>query len=191
MKSRAAASGFTLIEVTIALALTALIALLLAAALRGGIDTMFRLERHQDRVEETRDATHFLRRVIHLAPAAGMIRRGRVELFFEGLQNRLSLPVESARGMLVMQVEVDAGRLILRETIPPVLALEGTNAAPLATTVLLEGVWRLDLAYNDGTNWLPAWPQRDRLPVAVRITVEMANGAVHPVQVVDLAMASP
>lgn len=189
--ARRRAAGFTLIEVTIALALTALTALLLAAALRGGIDSMFRLERHQDRVEETRDAAHFLRRIIHLAPAAGMIRRGRVELFFEGASNRLSVPVESARGLLVMQIEVAADRLVLRETIPSVMALEGAAQAVPPPVVLLAGVQSLNLAYSDGSDWLPAWPHRDRLPIAVRIGVVMADGESRPEQIVDLAMAFP
>jgi len=188
--TRQVASGFTLIEVTVALALTALIALLLAGALTGSADTMFRLERHQERTEETRDADHFLRRVIHAAPPVGMFRRGRLELFFEGTADRLSVPMETARGLLMVVVGVDNDRLVLREALPPAFA-DDSRASAFAEVVLLAGVRRLDLAYYDGRTWLREWPHRERLPLAVRIGLTMADGSQRHARIIDLALATP
>jgi general secretion pathway protein J len=184
-------AGFTLIEVSIALALTGLIALLLAAALRGGVDGMWRLQARQEAIAGARDAGHFLRRTIQDTPPLGVIARGRPEYFFRGNATELTLPMATLRGVSLARIGLDGNRLVLRESLPPTFTRGLPAAAPATPVLLLEDVREVRFAYHDGRRWLAEWPHGDRLPMAVRIDIAPLNGPAWPTDIVDLPMAVP
>lgn len=187
-RRRKAEAGFTLIETLVALALTALAALILAAAIRSHGDSLARVERHQERAEAFREAGHFLRRALGDVSALGLIRRGRLELFFVGEEQRLTLPLETERGVSIATLDLADGRLRISALPPPFQGAPRADAAEQA--VLLEGVREWRLAYHDGSRWLRAWDSRERLPRAVRIEIAFQDGTSWPALVAELPLVN-
>lgn len=182
-------AGFTLVELLVALALTALAALLVAAALRAGTLALERVTQHQQRTEAMRETAHLFRRMLHAVPPVGQYERGRLLLFFSGAANSLELPLETARGLERARFYLDAGSLRMA-LLPPPFPLPGATVAPLPPVVLLEDVAALRFAYFDGQAWQPEWQLAEKLPQAVRIEMVRQHGEVWPAQVVEIATAA-
>lgn len=190
MKPRRDTAGFTLIELLVALALTALAALLVAAAVRGGMVALERITVHQARTEALRETAHLLRRLLHTVPPIGRFERGRLLLFFGGDASTLELPLETARGLEQARLYLEAGEVRLA-LLPPPFPLAGATAAPLPPTVLLQDVSAMRFSYFDGQIWQPEWRLAEKLPLAVRIEMTRRNGEVWPSQIIDIATARP
>jgi general secretion pathway protein J len=181
---RARATGFTLLEVMIAVALLGLIVLGLAQGLRFGLAAWDRQTRQIAARDDLGTADRLIRALIaqaepaeedeppHLRGAAGAIT----------LRTRLPLAAELAGiGDVEAALGVDAGhRLVLRATPHP-------NAAPLRAArpvieeVLLADVDHIELSYwRPGRNgqpglWQPSWRSAD-LPLLIRLRLVFLPG---------------
>ncbi|MBX3456029.1 prepilin-type N-terminal cleavage/methylation domain-containing protein [Ferrovibrio sp.] len=179
------AAGFTLVELLVALAITALAALLLAGALRGNLDSLRRVERHADASEALRESMHLLRRLLHAAPPIGRIERGRLNMFFEGDAMALTLPLETARGLELGRFDLQGD--VLRFTLLPPPFPGGAAADNPESVALLHDAASLRFAYHDGRQWHEDWLGREYLPAAVRVDVQRKDGASLPPLIVDIA----
>ncbi len=182
-------AGFTLVELLVALAITALATLQVAGALRGNLDSLRRVERHSAASEEMRESLHLLRRLVHAAPPIGRIERGRLNMFFEGDAASLTLPLETARGLELGRFDLadDA----LRFTLLPPPFPGGLPVAQIESVALLQGASSLRFSYNDGREWREDWLRREYLPIALRIELQRKDGPPLPPLVIDIAAGIP
>ncbi len=178
-------AGFTLVELLVALAITALATLLVAGALRGNLDSLRRVERHADASEALRESLHLLRRLAQASPPIGRIERGRLQMFFEGNATSLTLPLETARGLERGRFDLADGAL--RFTLLPPPFPGGVPVEQIESVALLQDVAGLRFAYHDGRAWHENWRGREYLPAALRLDIQRQDGQALPPLVIDIA----
>ncbi|MBM3489336.1 MAG: prepilin-type N-terminal cleavage/methylation domain-containing protein [Alphaproteobacteria bacterium] len=166
-------SGFTLLEVLVALGLLVLVALLLGQGLRLGAVALQRGERTAERLEELRLTQDFLRRQLEAAlplPVPG--ERARL-LLFAGTANSVTFialpPAAIGRGLHVLRIEASEDALWLRWRplggAAPSLDLAGAERRLLAAGT---GVGDFRFQGADGAD-ATEWRLRGQLPTLVRL----------------------
>lgn len=188
------ASGLTLIEILVTLAVLGLALMLLGNGLRLTFSAQGRISAAAQVLEERHAALERLR-ALALRAAPLVLRRGdgRLTLAFVGTANRLVWGVdglaEAARpGLHAVALRVEAGVLILhhRELSP--------SGDAGARSLLLPGVTALRLAYfgpHNGSTapvWQDEWPAQERVPSLLRVTLTFADGA--PSQGISLPLGT-
>lgn len=199
--NRARASGFTLIEVLLAIALLATGLALGFATLRAATATVERGETLAARSERMRAVEGFLRRrlasALPIAFARDPVTGGALR--FVGEPDRIrfvaDLPDYLGRGgphLHDVAVVGEGADAALAVSFTMVLAGETiAEDAPRPPEPLVEGLTGLRIRYRgldqDGpTEWLDAWDTHDRLPLQVSIEIESAQGGTWPPLVVAL-----
>jgi general secretion pathway protein J len=189
-RPRMAATGFTLVEVMVALALMSVIMLALGAAMRTMAQSEQRIDQRLQRADEMRVATGFLSTVLGRVSArkmAGTPPAGATPFEFAG-------GTDAAMWVGVMPARYGAGgRYFFR------LAAEGAGAqralvirfAPwrpgagfpewsaAESRVLVPSLGGLRFAYAEpegGGSWLPEWRDTERLPTRLRLSLQTAGG---------------
>jgi general secretion pathway protein J len=172
MKTRPQA-GFTLVEMLIALALTALVALLAMSGTRLAALGLNRVAASAQTLEEQRTLDTLLRREISAAVAPPLANRAPLT----GTPQRiefLSLAEEGGAGLYRVTIESEAGALILsRNRI-------GSATLPVRT-VLASRAPAFAIAYfggrtqDDPPQWHERWDGSRILPRLVRITLDPAE----------------
>lgn len=202
--SRAAAAGFTLIEVLLATALLASGLALGFATLRAATATVERGEAMAARAERMRAVEGFLRR--RLAGALGMAFAQNEEtggaLRFVGEPDRIrfvaDLPGYLGRGgphLHDIAVVDRDGEASLAVSFTMVLAGETVEEEePRPPEPLVEGLTGLRILYRglgeEGlTDWMETWEEYEQLPVQVSIEIESDDGGAWPPMVVALPQA--
>lgn len=172
-------SGFTLIEVLVALSVTGVILVMITQGLHVGLrgaDSFHRAVRMQSDMEPVERALrHMIERMDPgMYPEPPAVRGSASALAFT-----TELPDPATDGTLTADVrlEVDDGRLVLWWT-PHTRGIPFNTPPPPRREVLLEQVARLDLSYAAimaGSTWLSRWT-RPALPGLVRLVVVPAVG---------------
>lgn len=173
-------SGFTLVEVLVALALVSLLAAALYQGLRIGHQAWSALSARAAAVDEMGVAHRLVREVIEQAyPLPAPTAQG-FQVDFRGQTKGLVFwtpPPEiwAYPGGLIQ------ARLQLRETDHRrdlVLALSENLANPARTEeiVLLRGIADLAIDYYGATDWTNAWQNQPRLPQLVRLRIAFPEG---------------
>ena len=175
-------SGFTLIEVVIALAVFGFVLVGLAQSLRFGMAARGVEDRLAENAAQLERMDRVLRRLIEQAsPPASTDDKP-----FAGEEHRLTmmtlLPDEpQTRPVRHAQVAIgvdDRHRLVLRWK-PHPNALAIGPVPPLQEIVLAEGIERIDLAYHasvaDGGKWSKTWTDAP-LPVVVQVHFVLPGG---------------
>jgi general secretion pathway protein J len=180
-------AGFTLLEVLVALALSALVGMIL---LQGVRLAAFGLDRHSQAAErlDTRQALDdLLRRTLGAAvliprPAGGIFVGKPDALEF------LAVSEDSGAGLYHIALGLDAARgLVLRRR----LAMPAGNPREVAS-VLATGLraWRLAYFGADAANatptWHDGWQQLNILPLMVRVTLDRDGDPPRPPLVIRL-----
>lgn len=197
----AAASGFTLLELLIVLALLGLITTVLLAGFRLQAQHAERRAAQVERTGRVVAAHAFLRAQLANAqpavPAGGQDRA----VAFAGGPDRLDLvgllPQSAAQGGLhLISIAREEDRLILQWH-----PFDGTAPAAgkrdAATAVMLTGVgWAAFSYYGTAPNesrprWHEAWTAMPHLPSLVRLELSFADGERMPDLVVALRLAAP
>jgi general secretion pathway protein J len=194
------APGFTLLELTVALVLVALIGSVLYGSLSLAGDTWSRGEGKVQRVNEMRSTEDFLRRTL---TAQHPLRFSKVvdkPLYFLGTRDSLAyataLPSRAGGGMYYFRLTADAqtGRLVLARVIPDYAAQALPDFGNAESTVLAEGVGAVRFAYfgrdpgsadSVAPTWRDRWDDPQRLPDLIRVEVALANGSAWPPLVVE------
>jgi general secretion pathway protein J len=202
--SRHSQQGFTLIELTVALVLVALIGSVLYGSLSLAGDTWDRGEAKTRRVAEMRSAEDFLRRTLTSQHPLRFQKVLEKPLYFLGTQESLSyaaaLPGRIGGGMYYFRLTASGenGRLMLARVIPDYSAQAVPDFGSAESTVLADGVSAVRFGYfgrdpNSADTVAPTWRDRwddpQRLPDLIRIDVTLSNGTAWPTLVVEPRIA--
>ena len=187
--------GFTLVEMLVALGITALATLLIAQGLGGGLKLIRTLDRRAAAAETVEAAQMLLReRLIRTFPATRFdasapftdFTGSAQQLVWLTLPGKDQRPASNARFRLRLTTE---GELLLGEALPNIREED----AVYSERILLRGVERIELAYWGGPPprdprlrlpsapdtppaWQPEWTQRPLPPPAVRLRLAFAHG---------------
>jgi general secretion pathway protein J len=198
--------GFTLIELTVALVLVALIGSVLYGSLSLAGDSWNRGEAKVQQVNEMRSAEEFLRRTLAAQHPLRFKKVVDKPLYFLGTRDALSyaaaLPGRAGGGMYYFRLTASGegaqGRLVLARVIPDYSALTLPDFANAKTTVLAEGVSAVRFGYfgrDPGSadsvppTWRDRWDDPQRLPDLIRVDVTAADGSAWPTLVVEPRIA--
>lgn len=184
-------NGFTLIEVTIAITLLALIAATLYGAFYLGQRAMVKSQIRSEESQRLRSAGDFLAGYIRSAYPY-RFSRADASIFFSGQEDSLTFVSAlssgmGGRGMSEIAIswqsgEDGTGLLALEEKIPVRLGSEGENGGYRNSVLLGRGIREFSIHYLDlqgeDENWVDQWDggERKALPRAVRLKYQGDNG---------------
>ena len=197
-ESRRNRRGFTLMEIMIALTITALVASLAAAALHAGMDVRERVQEHRLTVDAEARATSWLGVMLRHPPAASAVDEALFSIAHSADGNAsvtfLSQGVETPAGTgTIWRVSL----LTLADGLHIRAVPAGTSRSRVPLETVLPQVRRLDVEAlesagvgNGGSSssWRSDWPVLRSMPGAVRITIGDRASIVFPVS--PLAMAT-
>jgi prepilin-type N-terminal cleavage/methylation domain-containing protein len=179
-------SGFTLLELLVALALSALVSLVLLHGIRLAATGLDRHTRAAERLDARQSLDELLRRT--LGSAAAIPRSAGGE--FIGRPNAvefLALAEDGGPGLYRVNLGVERGKLVLRR------ALAASEGDPRAAAGVVVGNLRdFHLAYfgADATTaapaWHDSWEQLAILPLLVRVILDTDGDSPRPPLVVRL-----
>ena len=183
--------GFTLMEIMIALTVTALVATVAAAALHAGMDVRERVQEHRLTVDAEARATSWLGVMLRHPPAASAADEALFTITHTTDGNAaatfLSQGVETPAGIGTIwrvTLAVRGDGLHIR-AVPT-----GTARARVPLETVLPGVTQLDVEALESTGistgagdatWRGDWPVLRAMPGAVRITMGDRTPVVFPV----------
>jgi prepilin-type N-terminal cleavage/methylation domain-containing protein len=181
-------SGFTLLEVVLAMSVLALVAMVCYGAFHLGIRAVERGEVAVVSTQRLRVASDIIiRQVKSVVPYPARDKELEIYPYFLGTATSLSFVtangLQGGGGLfrIVYQVMDDPPRLVFTETpyfSPDVLGADEFDASGGRTAVLLDGFNSLKFEYllNDGADieWRPRWSgkEEEMLPVAIRVLVD-------------------
>jgi general secretion pathway protein J len=187
--SRRGDAGFTLIELLVALALLGLIAALIFAGLRLGMQSWERSENTAVQVDDVGVTQALLRRLVAAAYPMFIPDPHWPHIDFAGASDRLTVlaPLPDAlengglgRYTLFVRERADSSDLDL--VWQPELARPGGAASAPREDLLLEKVARLEIAYfgamrpAEAPRWHDHWREQSAFPELVRIRVIFPEG---------------
>lgn len=202
-------TGFTLLELLIAMTLLGMILVLLFGGLRLGMRSWDASQKQVDSLNSVRSLENFLRRELSLTYP--YLWRGVPErrVAFLGERNKLSFvaPLPSrvgGGGLYFISVELEQGlkgqRIVWRHLpVNPQMqdfsGLAATQEMVLADFEMggVEDIW---LSYfgqeNEGVapRWLDRWENKTRLPTLIRVQVKLPNNSQWPEFVVAPMLSS-
>jgi general secretion pathway protein J len=198
--------GFTLIELSIALVLLALMASTLYGSLSLAGTSWDRGEAKAQQTGEMRLTEDFLRRTLTAQHPLRLQKVVEKPLYFAGTRDSLAyaaaLPGRAGAGMYYFRVAVtpngDSSRLTLGRVIPDYAAQGLPDFGSADFSVLADKVREVRFGYfgrdpgaADLVNptWRDRWDDPQRLPDLIRIDVTTASGAPWPTLVVEPRLA--
>jgi general secretion pathway protein J len=197
------ARGFTLLELTIALVLFALMAAMMFGSLSFAGRSWDGGEAKATQVNEMRQTGEFLRAQLGSQFPLRARKVAGFPLRFAGERNEIryaaALPSRVAEGgiyffKLSVVREGDKSLLVQERVIPDPLALDDPDFRDAARSVLAEGIAELKISYYgrdagaadaDAPSWRDKWDDKQRLPLLVRIDVIPQKGPAWPQLVVE------
>jgi general secretion pathway protein J len=196
--TRRAQSGFTLIEIVLAMVLLSVMMLLLYSGLSFALRSWDVGDTHGRRTADRRIGENFLRRELTEVFPMRWKDPMAVKLAFNGEANRLRFvstrPVGIALGGLALvsvEAEGDArngGRhLVMRRAMPDDAARDfGPLEQSEKPTVVVSGVESVTFSYFGAENdfaeprWMDTWPYPSRVPQMVRVRIKSDDGTTLP-----------
>ncbi|QIL43007.1 prepilin-type N-terminal cleavage/methylation domain-containing protein [Acidovorax sp. HDW3] len=197
-------SGFTLIEMLIAMALLSLLALGMVFAMRTMGQTQDRIDQRFARADELQSVTAFVQTVLERLSSrrAGLQEPGKALLLFSGTQQSIEwlgiMPARHGMGgryffRLAVEPAASAQALVLRyQPWQGEVSLPDWSAA--RSRILVSDVVGMDIGYGGKEmapqQWVPVWAQTESLPVRIRLGVTTRDGA-WPLWIVGTRALSP
>jgi prepilin-type N-terminal cleavage/methylation domain-containing protein len=194
--------GFTLIEVTIALVLLALMASVLYGSLSLAGTSWDRGELKAQQTAEMRLTEDFLRRTLTSQHPLRLQKVVEKPLYFVGASDSLSyavaLPGRAGAGMYFFKIALtpngNTSRLTLARMIPDYAATSPPDFGNADVSILADGVVEARFGYfgrDPGAadvvtpTWRDRWDDQQRLPDLIRLDVKLANGTSWPPLIVE------
>jgi prepilin-type N-terminal cleavage/methylation domain-containing protein len=172
--------GFTLVEVLVALALTALVSLVLLHGIRLAAAGLDRHSRQQQRLDDRRSLDALLRRALGSAARSGF-SGGPDGVSFLGLAE------DSGPGLYRVEIILADGKLVLRRALA-----EPAGDPHSAESVLAADAGAFRLAYfgtqamGEEPGWHDRWQGLAVPPRLVRLTFDALGSAVRPPLVIPI-----
>jgi general secretion pathway protein J len=200
---RARSSGFTLVELTIALVLMAGIAAVLFGSLSLAARSWDSGEAVAQQVSDMRATQSYLRTQISEAYPQRLRMVVEMPLLFAGERDEIryaaALPARVAEGgVYYFRVAVvrtgEKSQLVQERTVPDTAALREPEFRDPERAVLADGIAELRIAYFgrdagasevDEPTWRDRWDDKQRPPMLVRFDVKTVKGAAWPTLVVE------
>jgi general secretion pathway protein J len=194
--------GFTLVELTIALVLLALLSAVLFGSLGFAGTTLDRGEAKVEGTSNMRLAQAFLRSNLEQQHPLRMRKIAEFPLLFAGereeMRDAAVLPARVAGGgvwfyRLWAPRDDPRGALVLERVIPDLGAPPAPDCREAERSVLAEGIRELRIGYYgrdpgaadaNEPSWRDRWDDPQRLPLLVRIDVTPSSGPAWPTLVV-------
>jgi len=201
-RARALQRGFTLLELSIALVLLALMAALLYGALGFAGESWDRGEAKADATSSMRLAEDFLRSQLEAQHPLRMRKVAEFPLLFAGERDELryaaQLPLRVAAGgiwyyRLSLARDDPRAPLVLERVTPDVNAARSPEFTEADRSILATDIGELRIGYYgrdanatvlDEPTWRDRWDNPQRLPLLVRIEVTPKHGAPWPMLMV-------
>ena len=202
-------TGFTLLELLIAMTLLGMILVLLFGGLRLGVRSWDASQRQVDTLNSVRSVENFLRREMSLAYPYLWKNAPGQRVAFLGERNKLSFVAQlpsrvGGGGLNVISVELEQReklrRIVWRHLPVSTQMQDFTALAETPEMVLvaseLEGVEDLWLTYFGQENesaaprWMDRWENSTRLPMLIRVQVRLSKGTQWPDFVVAPMLSS-
>jgi general secretion pathway protein J len=197
-----AESGFTLLELLIALALLGLISALLYGSLSLSANSWDRGEAKVEQATDMRLAEEMLRQTLSAQHPLRFHKVVDQPLYFAGSNDSLSfaaaLPGRAGGGMFYFRVAVapsgDRSRLTLSRVIPDYAANALPDFQDAESSVLAEDIAEVKFGYfgrdpdsNDATepSWRDRWDDPQILPQLIRIDVKPSKSQPWPTMIVE------
>lgn len=204
---RARSQGFTLVELTIALVLMALMSALMFGSLSFAGRSWDGGEAKAEQVNTMRQTAEFLRAQIGTQFPLRARKIVDFPLRFAGERNEMryaaALPSRVAEGgvylfRLRVVREGDKSRLVQERLIPDPASTEDPVFTDADRSILAEGIGELRISYfgrdpgvaeTEAPTWRDRWDDKQRLPLLVRIEVLPEKGAPWPPLVIESRLA--
>ncbi|MEO8656641.1 MAG: prepilin-type N-terminal cleavage/methylation domain-containing protein [Ramlibacter sp.] len=185
------ASGFTLVEILVAMALMSVVMLALGAAMRTIAQTEERVDRRLQTADEMRVATNFLSATLErISPRknAAVTQVGSSLYLFAGAPNAAMwvgvMPARyGAGGRYFFRIALEnqgPNRALVIRFAPWSASAVFPDWAMAESRVLVPNATRFGLEYADedgsSVSWLQQWPHAQRLPSRIRISLQTAAG---------------
>jgi general secretion pathway protein J len=191
-------SGFTLVEIVLAMVLLSVMMLLLYSGLSFALRSWDAGDSHGRRTADRRIGENFLRRELTEVFPMRWKDATTLKVAFSGEAHRLRFvstrPVGIALGGLALvsvEVEGDARKgerhLVMRRAMPDD---EAKDFGPLdqaeKPAIVIAGVDSVTFSYFGAENafsdpkWMDTWPYTQRIPQMVRVSVRTDNGTLLP-----------
>jgi general secretion pathway protein J len=197
------ARGFTLLEMTIALALLALMSAILFGSLRLASRSWDSGEAKAAQASDIRQTEQFLRE--HLTSQYPLRLRKVIELplLFSGTSDELryaaAMPARIDDGgiyyfRLAVAKNGDKSRLVLERVVPDLDATSDIEFTDAQRSVLADDIEQIRFEYygrDKGSadavepTWRDRWDDKQKLPLLMRIEIRPAKGAPWPVLIVE------
>jgi general secretion pathway protein J len=199
-------SGFTLLELIIAMMLLALMSSLLYGTLSLSANSWDRGEAKAGRAADMRLTEEFLRQSLTAQHPLRLHKLVDQPLYFQGGRDTLAfagvLPGRAGGGIYYFRLAVtphgDASRLTLARVIPESAATSLPGFDGAEQSVLADGIAEIRFSYfgRDADSnmanvptWRDRWEDPQVLPLIIRIDVTPAKGAAWPSLVVEPRLA--
>jgi general secretion pathway protein J len=202
LRRRSRQQGFTLLELTIALLLLALMSGVLFGSLKLSANSWDKGEARTERSNEMRLTEEFLRKTLTSQHPLRLHKVAERPLYFAGAEDNISFaavpPGRAATGMYYFRVMLTGGgdsqRLSLLRVIPDSSATEPPAFDGADSSTLAEGIAQMKIGYygrdkdaadTTEATWRDRWDDPQRIPELIRIDVTPVAGAPWPTLVVE------
>jgi general secretion pathway protein J len=197
-------AGFTLVELTIALVLLALLGATVYGSLNLAGESVDRGEAKADSVSGMRLTQEFLRTNLESQHPLRMRKLVEFPLLFSGERDEIRYaaalpPRVSGGGIWFYRIRVDKSAdrspLVLERIVPDLNALELPEFNDAERVVLAQDIDEITIGYygrdpdsaaaNTDPTWRDRWADRQQIPLLLRIDVKPKKGAPWPTLVVS------
>jgi len=199
-------TGFTLIELMVALLLLALMSSILYGSLSLSATSWDRGEAKAEQAGDMRQTAEFLRQALGAEHPLRLHKAVDQPLVFAGASDSLAFagatPGRVGGGIYYFRIALagsgESSKLLLSRTIPDYSALKAPSFDGTDASVLADGIAQLKFSYfgrdadaNDAVEptWRDRWDDPQVLPLLIRMDVKTAQGASWPSLVVEPRIA--
>ena len=203
MPANQKSTGFTLLEVMIAMTLLSIMVILLFSSLKIGAESWDKGERKIAEVNEKAVVYQFFKRHLPtIRPLWDDFSDDERSFSFQGMQDKLQFvsvfPASASRkGMQLFEVGFDKTekgviKVVLKPFYPP---LEDEQWQ-LEEVVLLDNIEEFELAYfgkeDSGSEgvWTDNWQEKEFLPALIKVRIELEDGSYWPEMIFALKLAT-
>jgi len=188
-------SGFTLLEVMLAMTLLSIMVVLLFSSLKIGAESWNKGEKKIAEVNEKAVVYQFFKRHLPaIKPLWNEFSDGDRTFSFQGKTDTLqfvsAFPASAARkGLQLFKMKLDqTEKGIVKVELSPFYPTLDEQEWQKEEVVLLENVKSIELSYFDliRTTWMDSWQEKQTLPALIKIKIELFDDSFWPEMVFAL-----